>query len=50
MLTHTGTLYYKAPQMFLGGGYDQKIDNWALGVTIYKLVTRKTPFESIYHN
>lgn len=22
MLTHTGTLYYRAPEMFEGGGYD----------------------------
>lgn len=50
MFTNTGTLYYKAPEMFLGGGYDSKIDMWALGVTIYKIVEKKTPFESTYHN
>ncbi len=50
MLTNTGTLYYKAPEMFLGGGYDVKVDMWALGVTIYKIVAKKTPFESKYHN
>ncbi len=48
MLTNTGTLFYKAPQMFRGAGYDEKVDTWALGVTLYKLITRKTPFESIY--
>lgn len=36
--------------MFLGGGYDHKVDLWALGVTIYKIVQKKTPFESTYHN
>ena len=36
--------------MFLGGGYDVKVDIWALGVTIYKIITNKTPFESNYHN
>lgn len=36
--------------MFLGGGYDSKVDMWALGVTIYKIIARKTPFESTYHN
>lgn len=44
MLTITGTLYYRAPEMFDGGGYDEMVDLWALGVTIYKLMTGKTPF------
>lgn len=44
MFTNTGTLYYKAPEMFLGGGYDFKVDMWALGVTLYKIIAKKTPF------
>jgi serine/threonine protein kinase len=36
--------------MFLGGGYDCKVDMWALGVTIFKMIQKKTPFESPYHN
>lgn len=32
--------------MFTGGGYDQRIDLWALGVLIFKLVEKVTPFES----
>lgn len=44
MFTNTGTLYYKAPEMFLGGGYDEKVDMWALGATVYKIVTKRTPF------
>ena len=50
MLTQTGTLYYRAPQMFEGGGYDERIDLWALGATIYKLMTGSTPFQSEYHS
>lgn len=50
MLTITGTLYYRAPEMFSGGGYDQKVDLWAVGVTLYQLFTGKTPFESEYLN
>lgn len=46
MLTQTGTLYYRAPEMFEGGGYDEMVDLWALGVTMYKLMTGVTPFES----
>ncbi len=50
MLTITGTMYYRAPEMFEGGGYDEMVDLWALGATIYKLMTGYTPFESIYQH
>lgn len=49
MLTITGTLYYRAPEMFLGGGYDEKVDLWACGVTLYQLLSGgRTPFQSDY--
>ena len=49
MLTITGTLYYRAPEMFLGGGYDEKVDLWASGVTLYQLLSHgRTPFQSDY--
>ena len=44
MLTITGTLQYRAPEMFEGGGYDEMVDMWALGVLIYRLMCGKTPF------
>lgn len=50
MLTITGTLYYRAPEMFTGGGYNEKVDVWAAGVLLYKLVAGVTPFESEYHS
>lgn len=50
MLTITGTLYYRAPEMFTGGGYNEKVDIWSTGILIYKLITGRTPFESVYHN
>ena len=50
MLTIVGTHLYLAPEVFLGGGYDERIDLWALGVTIFKIVSGKTPFESEYHS
>ena len=50
MLTLTGTPYYRAPEMFEGGGYDQMVDLWAAGVTLFKLITGYTPFESEYHS
>lgn len=49
MWTQTGTLYYRAPEMF-SGGYREQVDIWAAGILLYKMVTGKTPFESEYHN
>ena len=45
-LTITGTPYYRAPEMFLGSGYDEGVDMWAAGITLYRLIEGKTPFES----
>ncbi len=50
MLTITGTLFYRAPEMFTGGGYDEKVDIWSAGVLLFKLVAGRTPFESEYHS
>ena len=44
MLTNTGTIYYKAPEIFEGGNYSQDVDMWAVGVIIYELFTGVTPF------
>ena len=48
MLTDTGTFYYKAPEMFLGGGYSEAVDSWAIGVVLYEMITGVTPFASEY--
>ena len=50
MLTIIGTNFYFAPEIYIGGGYDEKVDIWALGVTIYKMITGFTPFQSDYHS
>ena len=50
MLTIIGTHFYLAPEVYTGGGYNETIDLWALGITIYKLVAGYTPFESEYHS
>ena len=50
MLTVIGTPYYLAPEALLGGGYDERVDLWALGITLYKLVAGRTPFESEYRS
>lgn len=45
MWTDTGSLFYKAPEMF-SSGYNELVDIWALGIVAYELFTRKLPF---YH-
>lgn len=50
MLTITGTLFYRAPEMFSGGGYNEKVDTWAAGVTLFEALHGKTPFASEYHS
>lgn len=44
MWTITGTLYYRAPEMFTGAGYRQAVDVWAAGVLLYRLACGRTPF------
>lgn len=44
MVTIIGTTQYLAPEILIGGGYDEKVDVWALGITLFKLVTGQTPF------
>lgn len=36
--------------MFTGGGYNEKVDIWAAGVLLFKMVAGRTPFESEYHS
>lgn len=50
MLTIIGTPQYMAPEILQGGGYDEKIDIWCIGVTLYRIITGVTPFESTYHS
>jgi calcium-dependent protein kinase len=49
LLTVAGTPYYRAPEMFLGGGYDESVDVWAAGVTLFQMMVGRTPFERDYH-
>ncbi len=41
--TSTGTIYFKAPEMF-GGGYREGVDVWAAGVSLFWLICGYTPF------
>lgn len=46
LLSITGTLFYRAPEMLLGMGYDERVDIWAAGITLYKMIAGYTPFEA----
>lgn len=36
--------------MFIGGGYSDKVDIWAAGITLYKILTGKMPFQFEFHS
>ena len=43
--TILGTKPYMSPELFMGKGYEQiPVDSWAMGVTLYEMVTGKWPF------
>lgn len=46
MWTVTGTIHYKAPEMFEGKEYDELVDAWAIGVITYQLLYGRLPFYS----
>lgn len=46
MWTVTGTIQYKAPEMFQGKEYDELVDSWAVGIITYQLIYGKLPFEA----
>lgn len=43
--TFCGTLDYMSPEVLLGKAYDYKVDLWALGVLLYEILHKKTPFD-----
>ncbi|CAD8175532.1 unnamed protein product [Paramecium octaurelia] len=45
MWTRTGSLFYQAPEIFLGGGYDEKVDIWSIGIILYQLLVGQLPFQ-----
>ncbi|CAD8070689.1 unnamed protein product [Paramecium primaurelia] len=46
MWTRTGSLFYQAPEIFAGGGYNQKVDIWSIGVIVYQLFCYDLPFQN----
>lgn len=41
-----GTPFYLSPEIYLGEKYNEKTDNWSLGVTIYYCLTGNFPFDA----
>lgn len=47
--SNSGSIYYRAPES-IKGGYDERVDMWAVGVTLYEILAGKLPFFSEYEN
>ena len=40
-----GTRAYAAPEIFSGDGYDERVDEWAIGVILFNMLTGFEPFQ-----
>jgi serine/threonine protein kinase len=45
MWTRTGNVFYCAPEIFDGSGYNELIDCWAIGIILFQLLTGTLPFQ-----
>ena len=46
MLTETGTVKYRAPEIIRKQAYSEAADIWSMGCLLYRMVEGKDPFES----
>lgn len=44
MWTRTGTIFYTAPEILTGGGYNERVDLWSLGVCLFRILSGLFPF------
>ena len=40
-----GTARYTAPEILEGGGYNESVDVWGIGIILFMLLTGKYPFD-----
>jgi serine/threonine protein kinase len=45
-----GSIHYAAPELLSGRPYTEKVDIWALGITMYACLTSALPFPSTEHS
>lgn len=46
MNTYTGTIAFRAPEMFQHKSYNESIDLWAAGCVLYTMLSGYQPFYS----
>lgn len=46
MFTETGTLCIRAPEMIDGDPYNELVDVWSAGITIYEMLYGFNPFQA----
>jgi len=44
MMSQTGKIEYNAPEILLDNSYNELVDIWAAGLSIYQMLTRNLPF------
>ena len=45
-ITHTGTMFYMAPEILNEEEYNNKCDLWSLGIIIYQLFFKNSPYNA----
>ena len=44
MMSQTGKIEYNAPEILINNSYNELVDIWAAGISIYQMLTRALPF------
>jgi calcium-dependent protein kinase len=48
MHTYTGTIAFRAPEMFEKMAYNESVDIWAAGCVLYTMLMGQQPFYQLY--
>lgn len=44
MMSQTGKIEYNAPEILIDNSYNELVDIWSAGISIYCMLTRTLPF------